>query len=384
MFEPQHMQAIRAAIRRQTESDAHLLRGLREDVVRHLRPARGIRSHSATAVSLVASDGGNNRLNFDPFHMQLVRVVDSQGEQLFVDVVSPTTDPDELVARHRRSSEDPLRVLMDDLGVDTLNELSNVIPTAERVRAAPDELSPSWVLVYRDLCEWAVLYQRVTRSSWGSHTLLVRDGLLRSTIFANTKFVELRDRMLTAIEEHRRRNVKVFLVGIAKHSRVLARYRLALALENGMPPRRPCYVAVPREIERKVYKWREYARGVDDRGGSGDAGTAASSVIGSMFLVRFGSGAHDPIWALDLLETQVGEAPEILGHLLADAVMGFPVPFYPLCLQRAHEHAQVVDLDLDLLQDTVLESARGMVELDRQPAFDALQLAPDVAARRYG
>lgn len=378
VFEPEHLEAIREAVRRQTATDAGLLANLRADVRQHLQPSQPIRPHSATAVSLVASDGGNNRLSFDPFSMQLVRVVDSYGSQLFLDVVSPTTDPDELVARHFEA-QDALYHLMNDLGVQTLNQLSPMVPKSETVRDNPDDISTGWVLVYRDLCEWAVLYHRITHSTWGSHTLLVRDGLLRSKIFAGTKFIEMSRRMVASIDEHAARNINVFLVGIAKHSQVLSRYRLALALENAFPPRQPRYVAVPREIEQKVYRWQEYARGADDEG----EGEAAKFVIGSLFLVRFGSGTHDPIWAIDVLERQTARAPEIFGYLLADAIEGFPMPFYPRCLQRAHEHAEVVDFDLDILQDTIIASARDLIEDDKRMTFDALQLAPDVANRRY-
>ena len=380
MFEPQQLAAIREAVRLQTEVDREILEELRRDVATHLQPSSVIRPHAATAVSLVASDGGNNRLVFDPFSMQLVRVVDSYGNQLFLDVVSPTTDPDELVDRHSAAG-DPLRLLLTDLEVETLHELSPMIPTKALVQSKPDDISPSWVLTYRDICEWAVLYQRVTQSTWGSHTLLIRDGLLRSKIFAGTKFIDMRDNMVAAIDEHARRNIKIYLVGIAKHSQVLARYRLALALENGMPARAPRYTRVPREIEQKVYKWKEYARGADDD--SDGAGEAAKFVIGALFLARFGDGRHDPIWAVDLLETQVAKAGEIFGYLLADAVNGFPMPFYPYCMQQAHEHAQIVNFDLDILQDTILDAARGLIEEDRRDAFDALQLAPDIANRRY-
>jgi hypothetical protein len=310
--------------------------------------------------------------------MQLVRVVDSYGRQLFLDVISPSTDPAGLMQRHR-AVNDPLAVLMSDLQVERLDQLSPMIPTSQAVRDDPDKVSPSWTLVYRDLAEWAVLYYRVTRSDWGSHTLLVRDGLLRSKIFRGTLFTRMYELMLQAIERHRRDGIRLFMVGIAKHSQVLSRYRLAMALQRALPAGQARFVPVPRELERKVYKWEEFARGTEDQ----TTGEAAKFVIGAMFLVRFGEGMHDPVWAIDILERQVGEASEILGYLLADAVAGFPVPFYPQCLQQAHEHAQVVDFDLDVLQDTVLDSARALIEPERRAVFDALRLAPDVSNRRY-
>src|SRR5439155_25342845 len=52
-----------------------------------------------------------------------------------------------------------------------------------KVRETPDEVSPSWVLVYRDLCEWAALYECICYRSFATDTLMVRDGLLRSKLF---------------------------------------------------------------------------------------------------------------------------------------------------------------------------------------------------------
>jgi hypothetical protein len=378
MFEPAQLNLIREAVERQVDADKDLLQSLREDVLAHLRPSNVIRAHSATAVSLVASDGGNNRLIFDPFSMQLVRVVDSYGGQLFVDVIAPTTDPDELVARHR-AAHDPLAVLMEALKVEHLNDLSPMIPTSSEVRREPDRISPSWTLVYRDLAEWAVLFHRVTQSAWGSDTLLVRDGLLRSKIFRGTLFIQMRELMLEAIDRHRRLGIRVFIVGVAKHSQVIARYRLAMALEDAMPDDAARFVHVPRELERKVYKWEEFARGVEDE----TTGESAKFVIGSMYLVRFGRESHAPVWAIDVFEPQAKEAAaEILGYLLQDAIEGFPVSYYPRCLQRAHEHAQIVDFDLDVLQDTILNSARDLIEEHKRGVFDAMIMLPGDTGRR--
>jgi hypothetical protein len=379
VFEPEDLDLIREAIGRQTAADGAQLGLLREEVRTRMRESRTIRPQATTAVSLVASDGGSNRLQFDPFSMQLVRVVDSNGRGLLLEVISPNTDPDALVARHRARG-DALQVLMEDLGVETLNELSPMIPTSRRVREEGERVSAAWPQRYRDVAEWAVLYQRATRVEWAADTLLVRDGLLRSAIFRGELRARMRALMVEGIERRRRDGVRLFVVGIAKHSRVLTRYRLAMALEDTLPAGAPCYVGVPRELERRSYRWEEYAQGDEPQDEGGGAGLA----LGRMFLARFGRSAHDPVWPVDVLESQAGEAGAILGHLLADALDGFPVPLYPRCLQRAHEHAQIVDFDLDVLRDAVFEGVRALVGEEQREIVEGQALIPDVARLRYG
>jgi hypothetical protein len=378
MFEPKHLDSIRAAIERQTSTDAALLQRLREDVRERLGPVQVIRPRAASAVSLVASDGGSNRLGFDPFSLELVRVMDSNGDQLLLDAISPSTDPDELLARHHERG-DALHVLLEDLCVEHLHELSPVFPRSSAVREQPDRVPQGWPKAYRDLAEWAVLYERVSRRQWGSDTLLVRDGLLRSAIFRGDILERLGGLLKSAIEHHRERGVQLFLVGVAKRSQVLTRYRLAMALEDTLPAGAPRYVEVPRELERKTYRWAEYAQGVEEERAPGSLGLA----LGAMFLVRFGKSSHDPVWPVDVLAFQAEQAKTIFGYLQADALVGFPVPWYPRCLQRAHEHAQLVDFDVELLQAAVLEGTRTLVEEERREIIDGLALASDVASRRY-
>jgi hypothetical protein len=222
---------------------------------------------------------------------------------------------------------DPLGSLMNDLGVCALNELSPMVPKGEIARDRPDLVlvSPSWVLVYRDLCEWAVLYHRICHTEFGNHTLLVRDGLLRSKIFRGELFTDMAHRMAERIQAVR--PLKLYLVGVAKHSQVLSQYRLAMALENALPPGEPRFVRVPRGLERKVYTWPEYARGPEEAQEEG--GEAAKYVIGAMYLARFGRSSGDPVWAVDIFWTQTDAASEVFGYLLADSVEGFPMPVLP-------------------------------------------------------
>jgi len=242
--------------------------------------------------------------------------------------------------------------MMAYLGVSELTALSHMIRSNEGDRPT----SPSWIQVYRELTEWAVLFSIITEKDFGTDTLIVFDGLLRTKVFARDLFRRYRQGIAEAIqstlETSRRR---IYLAGVAKHSKVLSRYRLAMALENVLTTDYPAYVEIPREIEEKAYVWSEYARG-DDR--EMEDSEINKFVAGKMFFVKFGRGRRDPIWPVDIFLPQAGDAQTIVSYMLADAVNGFPVPLYPQCLQRAHENAALVDFDFDILQDEIFEGIR--------------------------
>ena len=373
MFDPDRLPELKSLVREATRGDSVLLDEVIRDVAL-LRPVTTIQPRTINSISLVASDGGNNRLDFNPFSLQVVRVVDTFGDELFLDVISPSTDTAALGQRHLDDPASPLGRMMRDLGASALGQLSPMIP------ARPG--SSRWPLVYRDLCEWAVLYDLIRYERWGSDTLIIRDGLLRTRIFAGELFVRLYTLMKTAIEEKWRQHKRhIFLVGIAKHSRIIERYRLAMAVEDVFPAGQPCYAPVPPELQAKVYDWAEYvSQAGDDRAGQ----EKPRFNMGAMYLVRFGRQAFDPVWTADLLQFQAPQAQQVFGSLLADAEVGFPVPCYPHCLQQADGYAQVVDLDLAILQRALEEAVREQIRADRRHVFDAQRLSPaDPAAGRY-
>lgn len=372
MFDPEQLPELKRMVREATQGDSNLLTEVLREVTA-LRPVVAIQPRNTNSISLVASDGGNNRLTYNPFSLQVIRVVDTYGQQLFLDVISPSTDTVELGQRHLDTMT-PLGKMMDDLGVSRLADLSPMIPEKNKSR--------SWPLVYRDLCEWAVLYDLICKQTWGSDTLVIRDGLLRTKIFAGELFIDLYTKLKDAIERTRReRRRDIFVVGIAKHSRVLERYRLAMAVADVFPAGHPRYAAVPMSMQSKVYTWEEYLTSPEDD--PSDAEKPKYN-MGAMFLVRFGRMSADPVWTVDLLEFQTPRAQQILGSVMSDAEQGFPVPCYPHCLQEADRHAQVVDLDLAILQRELEEAVREQVPLDRRPVFDAQVLSvADPAAVRY-
>ena len=378
MLDPDNLPRVREAIQTRTREDSFLLQQLREEICPLKGATRRIAPRSTTSVSLVASDGGNNALKFDPFLIQLVRVVDSYGRELCLDAVTPTTNIVELSER-QLAEHTALGFMMEVLGVRNLYELSTMIPDPRKLKD-DTTVKPSWVLVYRDLCEWAVLFDRIVRSEFATDTLVVRDGLLRSKLFAGDLFIQMMAQLRSAIEEKaKKQRRKIYLVGFAKHSKVLTRYQLAMALEGVLQEEYPTFVEIPRDIEKKAYVWPEYALG-DESSGTGEA---PKFVAGRMFFTKFGNRRRDPIWAVDILNSQVGDASIIFGHLLADALDGFPVPLYPRCLQKAHENAALVGFDMDVLQEEIFLAIRSAIDNDKKHLLDSFRFGSDPSNVRY-
>src|SRR6185437_288427 len=125
VFQADQLSELSKLIAEQAARDKALLDRLLSEV-RSIGAVRVIKPRSATSVALMAADGGNNKVSFNPFYLQVIRVVDSHGKELFLDVVSPTSDVIELSRRHldRAGAHSPLGRLMLDLGVSDLRELS--------------------------------------------------------------------------------------------------------------------------------------------------------------------------------------------------------------------------------------------------------------------
>jgi hypothetical protein len=393
MFDPEEIPQVKKAIRECALLDRKLLDDLRVEVIEMKPNVRVIKPRAITTFSLVASDSTNNKLTYDPFYFQLIRVVDSNGRNLCLDTITPTTDTDILSKRQfdeLGNAKTALGCLMKDLGCETLNDLSPMIPTGEKMRKHPEQISKSWVLTYRDLCEWAVLYETICYEGFTNNTVVVRDGLLRSKIFKYYKdskralFIEMMTKINNAIDEiFKRKKIKIFFVGLAKHSQVLTRYSLAMQLEDIFPKGEARYAKVPDAMEASSLIWKEYMRKVEgEEEDQEDAGEINKYNMGSLYLVRFGKHSGNPMWAIDLLDSQSSSDAEIFGYLLMDTIDGFPIPHYPSCLQKALEHAQIVDFDLDILQDEVVKAIREILPSEKQEIMDHQILSKDQTSNR--
>ena len=377
------IQELRAKVEAAYQADDPVLEKFRGYARRLRDNIKPLRTYSVNAVSFVSADGGDSRLIFNPAVVELVRVVDSRGNQCALDAIASTANLQDLEERARPGASKavgPLQRLCSDLG-RSLSALSYLI----RSIGTPGK-STGAIRCYRDIVEWAVLYDLITNHSlqWGGDTILVRDGLLRTKSFTREVFPEIDTKLRAAIAAHTQRNVTLSLVGVAKQSAVMGRLAVSLEIEATFHKDFPCYVQVDKDIEEDCYNfdrtWLEtYETTVPE-----DDGRRLYQSLGRMFLVKFGDRALDPVWPVDIAEWQVPQASKILGQLTVDAQQGFPIPDYPMCIQRAHEFAKLTGLEIEVLQDLLFHGVcKNLNSEEAERVLRMKYLGRSLATLRY-
>jgi hypothetical protein len=378
-----NLDALREKVLAAYQADHPRFRQFRDFARRLSDSVRPLRTYSANAVSFVSADGGDNRLTFNPVLVELVRVVDSRGNQCALDAVASTATLTELEERARAGTGktvSPLERMCSDLRL-TLRDLSYLIRSLDDPNKSTGALR-----VYRDIVEWAVLYDLATNPilQWGGDTILVRDGLLRTKAFRASVFPMIDQKLREGVRRHAERNVKISIVGVAKQSAVLSRLAVALELEATFHRPYPCYVPVPADIEAACYNFDRTWLLTYDTAEADEDGNRRYQSLGRLFLVKFGDGPLDPVWPVDIGEWDVSNTDQILGQLSFDAQQGFPIPDYPMCIQQAHEYAQLKGLEIAILQDLLVDGmTRGLSPDESERLLRMKYLGQNLAALRY-
>ena len=372
------LDALREKVLAAYQADHPQLQQFREFARKLKNGIKPLRTYSANAISFVAADGGDNRLAFNPVLVELVRVVDSRGNQCALDAVASTATLSELEERGREGTGktvSPLARLCTDLGLP-LRKLSYLIGGM-----GDPSKSTGALRCYRDIVEWAVLYDLATNPTlqWGGDTILVRDNLLRTKSFRADVFPKIDEKLRAGIERHASRNVVISLVGVAKQNAVLSRLAVALELEAAFHRPYPCFVQVPEEIEGACYNFDRTWLTTYESAEVDDQGRRLYQSLG-----KFGDGPFDPVWPVDIAEWQVNRVEQILGQLSHDAQAGFPIPDYPMCIQRADNFAQLKGLEIAVLQDLLVDGmAKGLKEEEAERLLRMKYLGQNLAALRY-
>jgi hypothetical protein len=377
------LDALRAKVRSAYRADDPVLKQFRTYARELGEGIRPLRTYSVNAISFVSADGGDNRLAFNPAIIELVRVVDSRGNECALDAVASTAAPSELDERGVTGEEkvvEPLARLCSALGkpVTKLSYLLGGLGQGGKSTGA--------MRAYRDIVEWAVLFDLVCNPTiqWGGDTILVRDGLLRTKTFRRDVFPEIDSRLREGVAKHANRNVKLSIVGVAKQSAVLSRLAVALELEATFHRPYPCYVRVPRQIEEACYSFDRTWLDTYETAEPTKEGELLYHSLGSLFLAKFGDHQLDPVWPVDVAVWQDSEADKVLGQLTLDAQQGFPIPDYPMCIQKAHDYAKLTGLEIVVLQDLLMEGmCQSLTPEQAERLYRIRHLGQSLADRRY-
>ena len=336
-----------------------------KDSVRDLPP------QSATAIAFVAADGGDNRIRLDstgggPAIVELVRVVDSNGRECALEAFAGAAEEADFTGR-----AEPVVRLREALGYKNVADLSPYLTPKSRM--SPREKMSE----YREIVEWAVLFDLLSNKEWGCDTLLVREGALRTRAFDRAAFEVMDNKIRAACKRHAGGKVNMYFAGVAKQTKLLSRLQLALSLEDVFNREGSCYLHVPRETADKFYTDRRWLDTLETAEGR------EYNSMAEMYLVKFGDDPLDSVWPVDVAVWQADKAEKILGYLAEDARPGFPIPDFPMCIQKAHDYAKIGGVELAYLNDLLYDEAEKHLPGAAEKLARARYLKEDSVALRY-
>ena len=340
------------AVEKEAAQVDELRRNVRQLAVRKLgyRPCK--------TIAPLATDGGENRLTFEPLNLEIIRVVDSEGQDLVQEVIAISED--DSVFRDLCDRLPVMQSLLDALGID-FEELSYLLGSKKSQDIERVSDNRGRVRAFRDILEWAVLLDLASKD-WPVDVLLLRDGLLRTKTLKRETFPKLDLAFRRAFESQSSVGKrKVFVLGVAKTSAVLSKLSLAMMLERTWDRDYPCYAEVPKELEARCYNYdRTWLETASDDSGNG---RQLYQSFGRLHLLKLGSSPDAPVLPVDVPVWLPGNRKqEILEYLVNDSLDTFPVLGYPSALQRAHDHAVLTGLEMTVLGDLMTDALQDQVD----------------------
>ena len=317
-------------------------------------------SRPCNTIAPVATDGGENRLSFEPLNFEIIRVVDSNGASL-VETVIPLSLEEHVFSEYAQQLPQIQTLLaalseagQKQLSFDNLSFLINALKPPK----LDDENKPSdirgRVRAFRDIVEWAVTFDLASKE-WPVDVLLLRDGLLRSKIFKLSVFPYL-DRAFKGLYEASARTGRkqTYLLGVAKTSAVLSKLGLSLLLEDVFNKDYPCYAEVPKALEAKCYNFdKTWLETYVDREDKSDLRYQS---FGNLYLAKLSPSRTAPVLPVDIpWWLPPDKRQSVLEYLAYDSRATFPHPGYPHSLQRAHDFANMTGLEVTVLGDIMID-----------------------------
>jgi hypothetical protein len=280
------------------------------------------------AIAPVATDGGENRLTFEPISIEIIRVVDSEGRERIQKIIPITSDPD--IFKNYFKEIPILSRFLERLDIK-YEDISYFLPQKKSEEETIDVRGA--VRTFRDVIEWAVLLDMAWEPE-RSTVLLLRDGLLRSKSMKEPTVQALAKSFQEAYNEK-----GTLLAGVAKKARVLNYFSLAMTLENVFDRNYPCFCEIPEKIEEKSYHY--VATWLGKRN------------FGDLYFAKLTETSDGLILPIEIPRWLKDRRKEILEYIADTAKVSFPVVGYPHQLIQAHENAVLSGIEMEVLATTL-------------------------------
>jgi hypothetical protein len=285
------------------------------------------------AIAPVATDGGDNRITFQPLNIEIIRVVDSEGREHVQKIVPLSIDPK--IFKKFFEEIPVLKRMLERLKIK-YEDVSYLLPKENPEEIDEDKIR-GCIKTLREILEWAVLLD-LAWNPGPAKVLLLRDGLLRT----KTMKPETVAKLSKSFEEAYNTN-GCMIIGIAKKSKVLNYLSLALELEGTFYKNYPCFCQVPAEIENESYNWDQTKY-------------KTLQVFGTMHLVKFVEQKDGLVYPVDVPKWLMNKRKEVLEYAAETAKSSFPTIGYPYPLIKAHENAVLHGLEMDVLSKFMIDA----------------------------
>ena len=292
------------------------------------------------SIAFKAFDGGNAKISFNPFELNIISVADSNGNKKFT-FIYPKFDKYTKNKDYQKSvesfvndtigSQEVIKKFVKLLGYEKLTDLSYVIKNANSNAVM-------------EMAEWSFIFNKIT-SGTDEPTIVMKDGLLRSKILKDTHISKM-----VAIAEANKKYVK--LVGVSKTSKIMNLLATALFMDQKIPSESIAYVKVPLELELMAYKWSGHGEiGVDK---------PLDYAFGNLYIAKLSK--HSNLLTTIEIPRDIKndrdiyteeEVTEIISYLAKDSAHSYPNIGYPQTLMKAHEVAVEVGFPLSITKDEI-------------------------------
>ena len=281
-------------------------------------------------------DGGVFKMHLDPFEFDIVKVADSNGnmQMNFAAPIGDYEDADVEMILSALDENPIMRKFLRLLNAHSLKDISRFITSRGTLM---------------EIAEFACIFDAVQSEPKDKHTIILRDGLLRTRKIIDALIYHMTD-SLYENKDH------VRLVGVAKTSKIVFLLHAALICEKIFPSNLAGYVKIPLDVENMAYKWtptRRLKPGTPTRlsYAFGDLYIAKLSRNKNLFVTVEIPNRSDN----DKCIYSESEVTEIMSYLAKDAMYSYSVMGYPQTIMRAHESAAGLGMSASILHDNIIQ-----------------------------